>query len=592
MNLDTLLSRLESDESLEIEFKTAAGGLPNSLWETVSAFGNTSGGWLLLGVAETKSGLSIHGLKNASKMKQEVFNSMRDSQKINLELCGPTDIQVEPIDGADIIVVRVRAASTREKPVYINGNPYKGTFVRRNEGDYRCSKQEVDRMIRDASAESADSAILKGYTWDYLDKDTLERYRQRYRQFNPSSPWNGYDNPRFLRSLGGYRKDPETGQEGLTRAAILMFGTRESLLNLRSQHLIDFRLVPDGVDESKQRWDHRIAWEGNPYDAFFKIYPRLIEPLKTPFKLEGPHRLTETEAHEALRESLVNMLAHADYSEQAALLVKASTKEFVFRNPGSSRIREEDLFTGDRSDPRNPILLRMFRHVSLAEQAGTGFPIILRIWRDAGLQLPSVASDTERYEFELTLRLVHLLSQEDRAWLARCTNIDPVTGQSAFPGMSALAPNDQLVLIRARDRGFVNNASVQALTGLHRADVTVLLTSLRDRGFLVQESSRRWASYKLSEAILEIQRVKPIKKTYKEKPIKKVEKLISQILDFCRVPRSAEEIATAVGKNRLYLVTSYLTPLVRQGRLAHTNPSHPKARNQKYLASPAESSRK
>ena len=123
------------------------------------------------------------------------------------------------------------------------------------------------------------------------------------------SPWvfrvissdsvNGLDLARFARSLG------------FTRAAILMFGTRESLLNLRSQHLIDFRLVPDGVDESKQRWDHRIAWEGNLYDAFFKIYPRLIEPLKTPFKLEGPHRLTETEAHEALRESLVNMLAHA-----------------------------------------------------------------------------------------------------------------------------------------------------------------------------------------------------------------------------------------------------------------------------------------
>ena len=104
--------------------------------------------------------------------------------------------------------------------------------------------------------------------------------------------------------------------------------------------------------------------------------------------------MTETPAHEALRECLVNMLAHADYAEQAALLVKASPREFVFRNPGSSRVPEADLLTKDCSDPRNPILLRMFRYVALADEAGTGLPKVLRVWRAQGLQLPSLHSDT------------------------------------------------------------------------------------------------------------------------------------------------------------------------------------------------------
>ncbi|OGH62071.1 MAG: hypothetical protein A3G34_13675 [Candidatus Lindowbacteria bacterium RIFCSPLOWO2_12_FULL_62_27] len=609
MNIDTLLERLEITESLEIEVKSAQGGLPESLWETVGAFANTSGGLLLLGVTETKSKFNIEGIKNAPKMKQDVFNLMRNAQKISLEVCGPDDIQIEP-DWKDIIVMRVRAASTKERPVHINGNPYKGTFVRRNEGDYRCTKQEVDRMIRDASVESADSAILKGYSWKDLDKETFKSYRQRFREFNQASPWNAYTDARFLAAIGGYRKDRETEQEGITRAAVLMFGMPEAFMGMRPRHLIDFRIVPLETAESDQRWEHRIAWEGNLYDAFFKIYPRLVEPLKTPFKLSGPHRLSETPAHEALREALVNLLAHADYAEQASLLVKASSQEFMFRNPGSSRVSEEDLLTGDRSDPRNPILLRMFRHVNLAEEAGTGLPKILRTWRKAGLKLPSLTSDTERYEFKLTLKLVHLLSDQDRTWLAKCAKFPSPKGQPALEGMGALTEQEQMVLIHARTADeSVNNASVQALTGLHRADVTDLLTRLRNRGLLIQESSRRWATYKVPGALRKMYKEKtikknllrkphvqqgvgktyqqkPVSKTHVQKPVSKTERLKNRILLFCQSPRSSEEIALETGKYRHYLVAFYLTPMVKEGLLAYTNPAYPPARNQKYVAVP------
>lgn len=608
MNIEELLQKLNLRENLELEFKTAAGGMPSSLWDTVSAFANTHGGWILLGVREDKEKIRVEGVKNSEAMKQDIFNLMRNRQKISMEVCGPEDILIQKTEGMDIITLKVRAVSNSEKPVYIDGNPYSGTFVRRNEGDYHCKKDEVDRMIRGAGAQSADSAVLKGLSYDDLDKQTLSRYRQRFRQFNSAHQWNEYEDMRFLKALGGYRKDPHTGEEGLTKAAVLMFGSREAIFSIRPRHLIDFRLLAAESSGEETRWEDRIAWEGNLYDAFFQIYPRLTESLKTPFRLEGPHRLDQTPAHEALREALVNMLVHADYAEPAALLVKASPRQFIFRNPGFSRVSEDDLFTGDRSDPRNPVLLRMFRHIFLADEAGTGFPKILSIWRKAGLQLPSIVSDSARYEFVLSLRLVHLLSSQDRQWLAACAEMTAPAETPALLGIALqpLTQHEQMTLIQSRNEGWVNNASVQALTGLHRADVTALLTGLKNRGLLAQESAKRWASYRLPEAVLDIfhkksiiktytqkpihktDKEKPIKKTYQEKPIKKTDQIRIAILEFCRVPRSAREIAETLNKNSVYLVAKYITPLVKSGKLSYTDPAHPKSRNQKYVVKPQE----
>lgn len=588
MNLDSLLTRIESGEGLEIEYKSAAGGLPRNMWETVSAFANTAGGWIILGVVKSGDSLKVQGVKNAADRMQDVVNTLRNPQKINRDPCGVEGVTVEAVDGMQLVVLRVRASSSREKPVYLDGNPYEGTYVRRNEGDYRCRKQEVDRMIRDAGTEGADSAILTGYAWEHIDEGTFLGYRQRYQTQNPGNPWVEYDGARFMRAIGGYRKDPETGKEGFTRAGILMFGTDEAIHNLRARHLIDFRLVA-GPGTEERRWEDRLALEGNLLKAFLQIYPRLIAPLKTPFQLEGPYRLTESAAHEALREALVNMLAHADYSESAALLVTASLQEYVFRNPGSSRIPEDDLLTGDRSDPRNPVLLRMFRQIALAEESGTGVPKILRIWREAGLQLPAVISDTERYEFSLTLKLVHLLSEQDRKWLARCAALASEGAQLTVPAVVApLAPNEQLALIQARTAGSITNASVQALTGLHRADVTPLLVGLKDRGLLDRENTGRWANYRLPARLIGAYNEISLKKTDKEtgklikKPLK--EEMIARIIEFCVTPKSANELAAKLDLSRIYLVTQYLTPLIKAGRLTYTNPASPKARNQKYKA--------
>ena len=337
--LATFLERLDSGESLDFEFKAAKGGLPKSLWPTVSAFANTQGGWIVLGVDESGGKVELTGVTNAPRQLQEFFDLSRNPNKISVPPCGETDARIELLSSKQLVVIRVAAAPRRMRPVYLNGNPYEGTYIRRHGGDYKCSKSEVDRMIREASEVGVDSTVLDRYGVEDLDVETLSRYRRRFQTQDPGNPRNGFDDQRFIESIGAFRHDRESGASGLTLAGLLLLGKPEAIQERRTRHLIDYRLL-SGDEDIDTRWDDRVAWEGNLLGAFETIYPRLTTGQPVAFHLEGATRVDQGPVQVALREALVNFLVHADYADSQASLIKRSSQGCIFRNPGNSRIPE------------------------------------------------------------------------------------------------------------------------------------------------------------------------------------------------------------------------------------------------------------
>ena len=336
-------SLLRSQEAVDLEFKTARAGFPNSVWETYSSFANTDGGTIVLGIKEKNGALFVEGLlpEQIVSYRQIICNQLNNPDCVNVNLLTDKNIQEVDYRGKSLLLIYVPRASRSQRPVYLTRNPLNGhTYKRNNEGDYKCTDTEVRRMIADADEEHPrDSRILCNYSMEDIDLDSLKQYRLLLSSRQPDHPWLTLDDMAFLRKLGGYRQDRQTGQEGFTLAGILMFGRTESITDneCAPSYFPDYQ-EKMSVDENV-RWTDRICmdgtWEANLFQFYRRVYPKLSSVLPKPFRLENGVRLEDTTTHVALREAFVNTLVHCDYMEEGNITIEQWKDRYVFKNPGT-----------------------------------------------------------------------------------------------------------------------------------------------------------------------------------------------------------------------------------------------------------------
>ncbi len=150
-------------ENNRIEAKLALGGLPESIWETYSAFANTLGGIILLGVEEYPD-KSLHpvDLPYPEELIETFWEKLNDGKTVSVNVLSPEDITVEEIEGKNIIAVRVPMAIPRQKPVYIGRDPILGSYYRNGEGDYRFTEEEVQTLLKEAALLSREAELDSG----------------------------------------------------------------------------------------------------------------------------------------------------------------------------------------------------------------------------------------------------------------------------------------------------------------------------------------------------------------------------------------------------------------------------------------------
>ncbi|HRL64598.1 MAG TPA: ATP-binding protein, partial [Segatella copri] len=147
--INNIYEILSGGERVTLECKKATKGVPTSLWDTYSAFANTYGGIILLGVVEhmneqdNAERFEIVGVEDADKIRKDLWNTVNSREKVNINLLYDDDIQTIDIGGRKVIAINVPRADNTVRPIYINNNLSRGTFKRNHEGDYHCTEQEL-----------------------------------------------------------------------------------------------------------------------------------------------------------------------------------------------------------------------------------------------------------------------------------------------------------------------------------------------------------------------------------------------------------------------------------------------------------------
>ncbi len=146
-------------ETWNIECKLAqgrdgTGALPEDIWETYSAFANTQGGDILLGLRELGPGnYELAGIPQPSKVIAELMAGANDPKVVSVNLLGVDNVTVLTIEDKFVVQVSVPKASIYLRPVYLGSDPLHGSFIRTGSSDIKLFPERVKRMQARVRAE-------------------------------------------------------------------------------------------------------------------------------------------------------------------------------------------------------------------------------------------------------------------------------------------------------------------------------------------------------------------------------------------------------------------------------------------------------
>ena len=289
--------------------------------------------------------------------------------------------------------------------------------------------------------------------------------------------------------------------------------------------------------------------------------------------------------YKALREALVNLLVHQDYSDKHRLAqILWYDDRTCFTNPGDSFVSVEDMLGGGSSDLRNPLLARLLRQIGYAEQAGSGLPTIVRTWREVERQPPEVISDPGQKRFELTLHWRVLPKEVDGFW-------KQLIGASFLPDQARLLA--WLELTGGAEVGLARLA-----TGLSASETRKLIAGLEVNGLvelLGEDGERLRLAPHITELLAKARAPADAVSTddggteqVTAHVAEHVTEQVVQLLRACQGEQSRAELMEAVGlTHREHFRETYLIPALAAGYLEMTIPDKPKSSRQKYRLTPA-----
>ncbi|WP_374349999.1 ATP-binding protein [Limnohabitans sp.] len=467
------------DETERIEAKRASES-GKSLLETVCAFANEpglGGGWLLLGVVREEQALfpsyEVEGVSHPDKLCADLATQCRETfnQPVRIEL------STEQVNGQAVVVAFVPEAQPQDKPIFFKaqGLP-KGALRRVGSVDQHCTDDDLAVFYQGRQRESFDASLVPDATLDDISPEALADYRQTRAEANPDAEELRWTDEELLRSLGCIGKD-EKGQLHPTVAGIMLFGKPQALRRCFPMTRVDYIRVPgrDWVPDPERRFD-TIELRDPLFRLIRRAQAAVLDDLPKGFALqEGDLQRQDKPVipQRVIREALVNALMHRSYRSHSPVQIIRYANRLEIRNPGFS-LKSPEHLGEPGSEPRNPRIAAVLHETRFAETKGSGIRVMRDTMEQAGLTPPLFESDRGKDQFVARYFFHHFLGTDDVAWLAQFKD-------------AQLSPDDAKALVVVREAGAIDNAAYRALSKVDTLAASAALRRLRDAGLLVQK---------------------------------------------------------------------------------------------------------
>jgi ATP-dependent DNA helicase RecG len=544
------------------------------------------------------------------------------------------DISTETLDGKAVLVVHVPEAQPQDKPVFFKalGLP-KGALRRISSTDQHCTDDDLAVFYQGRQTESFDSTLVADATMDDLLPEAISDYRQSRAEANPDAEELRWSDEELLQSLGCIRRNLQAPNQGTwqpTVAGLMLFGKPIALRRCFPMMRVDYIRVPgrEWVPHPDRRFD-TIDLRDPLLRLIRRAQAAILDDLPKGFSLpEGDLQRHDKPAIplRVIREALVNALMHRSYRSHSPVQIIRYTNRLEIRNPGFS-LKPQYHLGEPGSQLRNPKIAAALYDTRLAETKGSGIRVMRESMEQAGLTPPLFESNRDNDQFVARYFFHHFLGEEDIAWLAHFKDLH-------------LSDDEAKALIVVREAGALNNGTYRELTKVDTLTASQSLRRLRDAGLLAQKGRGSATYYVPTERLLDSGlSTKPEALSSESEGLStKLDGLSTKagalstnsndlsamlaneqdaqrkallnelpgalaarigaigqrhppgevcdaIVEICRLRDwRAEDLATLLQRHSRYVRNNYLRPLMRDGRLAMTNPNEPSDPQQAYRA--------
>ncbi len=550
-----------------VEVKTAKGGTPKRIYESLSAFANRPGGGVVLFGLDERRNFEAVGVGDFQRLQEEVTSVASDQMEPALR----PQFTVDEINGETVAAMEVEEVPAAQKPCFYRtvGLP-RGAYIRVGNTNRPMTEYEVFGYQSGRGQPRNDEELVPDATLDDLNTEALDYYLSQIRKARPRADFLKGTNEDVLLRLCVVRRDRSILRP--TLAGILMFGKypQEFFPQLMITFVQFFGTTEGEKTPQGARFVDNRTFEGSIPEMVEQAETYVLAAMRKSTLIEGLFRRDIPEyPQEVVREAVCNAVAHRDYSSY----VRGSYVQFrmfadrlEIQSPGGlfGNVTVENI--EDEHSTRNARLMRMMEDMHLVENRGSGIKAMLHAMRDANLEPPRF--DDRRSSFKVVFMNHTLINPEAVAWL------------NQFRGVH-LHDRQRLALVYLRHHNAITNSEYRRLTHVDALVAGQELRGLVEAGLVEQRGAGRWTDYALRtreagpEVIGEVTHENGTKSALSRHQV--------EILRKCLEEKTLLELAAIAGRSdRTKFRHQVLNSLLERGLVEMTIPDKPRSSKQRY----------